>query len=63
MHCGWKINDTVALKKVPSFLHVSHLSAPTPYRSILRTLSVPDHDGGRPIEVNICILITHMVYL
>jgi hypothetical protein len=24
---------------------------------------VPDHDGGRPIEVNACILITHMVYL
>ncbi len=26
-------------------------------------LAVPDHDGGRPIEVNACILITHMVYL
>ncbi len=26
-------------------------------------LSVPDHDGGRPMEVNACILITHMVYL
>ncbi len=26
-------------------------------------LSVPDHDRGRPIEVNACILITHMVYL
>jgi hypothetical protein len=26
-------------------------------------LTVPDHDGGRPIEVNACILITHMVYL
>jgi hypothetical protein len=25
--------------------------------------TVPDHDGGRPIEVNACILITHMVYL
>ncbi len=25
--------------------------------------SVPDHDGGRPTEVNACILITHMVYL
>ncbi len=24
---------------------------------------VPDHNGGRPIEVNACILITHMVYL
>jgi hypothetical protein len=24
---------------------------------------VPDHDGGRPMEVNACILITHMVYL
>jgi hypothetical protein len=24
---------------------------------------VPDHDGGRPIKVNACILITHMVYL
>ncbi len=23
---------------------------------------VPDHDGGRPTEVNACILITHMVY-
>ncbi len=22
---------------------------------------VPDHDGGRPIEVNACILITHRV--
>ncbi len=26
-------------------------------------LSVPDHNEGRPIEVNACILITHMVYL
>ncbi len=26
-------------------------------------LIVPDHVGGRPIEVNACILITHMVYL
>ncbi len=25
--------------------------------------AVPDHNGGRPIEVNACILITHMVYL
>ncbi len=25
--------------------------------------TVPDHDGGRPMEVNACILITHMVYL
>ncbi len=24
---------------------------------------VPDHDGGRQMEVNACILITHMVYL
>jgi hypothetical protein len=23
----------------------------------------PDHDGGRPMEVNACILTTHMVYL
>jgi hypothetical protein len=26
-------------------------------------IRVPDHDGGRPMEVNACILITHMVYL
>jgi hypothetical protein len=26
-------------------------------------ITVPDHDGGRPMEVNACILITHMVYL
>jgi hypothetical protein len=32
-------------------------------RSVLYRISVPDHDGGRPIEVNACILITHMVYL
>jgi hypothetical protein len=25
--------------------------------------TVPDHNGGRPMEVNACILITHMVYL
>jgi hypothetical protein len=25
--------------------------------------TVPDHDGGWPIEVNACILITQMVYL
>jgi hypothetical protein len=31
--------------------------------SLPSMLSVPDHDGGRPIEVNACILITHMVYL
>ncbi len=24
---------------------------------------IPDHDGGRPMEVNACILTTHMVYL
>jgi hypothetical protein len=24
---------------------------------------VPDHDGGRPMEVNACILIIHMVYI
>jgi hypothetical protein len=24
---------------------------------------VPDHNGGRPMEVNACILITHRVYL
>jgi hypothetical protein len=24
---------------------------------------VPDHDGRRPMEVNACIFITHMVYL
>ncbi len=29
----------------------------------LLCVSVPDHDGGRPMEVNACILITHMVYL
>jgi hypothetical protein len=29
----------------------------------VHTVLVPDHDGGRPIEVNACILITHMVYL
>jgi hypothetical protein len=26
-------------------------------------IGVPDHDGGWPMEVNACILITHMVYL
>jgi hypothetical protein len=31
--------------------------------STLRRVLVPDHDGGRPMEVNACILITHMVYL
>jgi hypothetical protein len=31
---------------------------------VLKVISiVPDHDGGRPTEVNACILITHMVYL
>ncbi len=29
----------------------------------LLIVPVPDHDGGRPMEVNACILITHMVYL
>jgi hypothetical protein len=29
----------------------------------LTTPSVPDHDGGRPMEAKACILITHMVYL
>jgi hypothetical protein len=24
---------------------------------------VPDQDGGQPMEVNACILITHIVYL
>ncbi len=32
-------------------------------RKSVAVTSVPDHDGGRPIEVNTCILITHMVYL
>ncbi len=34
----------------------------TEVKNLVR-LSVPDHDGGRPMEVNACILITHMVYL
>jgi hypothetical protein len=29
----------------------------------LEEVTVPDHDGGWPMEVNACILITHMVYL
>jgi hypothetical protein len=32
------------------------------HESVLKIV-VPDHDGGRPMEVNACILITHMVYL
>jgi hypothetical protein len=31
--------------------------------STVGDIIVPDHDGGRPTEVNACILITHMVYL
>ncbi len=32
-------------------------------RNVFNKVPVPDHDGGRPMEVNACILITHMVYL
>jgi hypothetical protein len=28
-----------------------------------RIIPVPDHDRGRPMEVNACILTTHTVYL
>jgi hypothetical protein len=31
--------------------------------TVQNKLNVPDHDGGRPMEVNACILTTHMVYL
>ncbi len=34
-----------------------------PKQLFVNNVNVPDHDGGRPIEVNACILITHMVYL
>jgi hypothetical protein len=30
---------------------------------VFHNITVPDHDGGRPTEINACILITHMVYL
>jgi hypothetical protein len=40
------------LERLTYFWHISSV-----------TWSVPDHDGGRPMEVNACILITHMVYL
>ncbi len=32
-------------------------------RWVRNIIVVPDHDGGRPMEVNACILITNMVYL
>ncbi len=31
--------------------------------NLVQVKCVPEHDGGRPMEVNACILITHMVYL
>jgi hypothetical protein len=39
------------------------ISLSVPWIRLSPELLVPDHDGGRPIEVNACILITHMVYL
>ncbi len=33
------------------------------FTDVLADVNVRDHDGGRPMEVNACILITHMVYL
>jgi hypothetical protein len=41
--------------------HIVQLAADN--LSSLSLIIVPDHDGGRPMEVNACILITHMVYL
>jgi hypothetical protein len=31
--------------------------------TFITVLIVPNHNGGQPMEVNACILITHMVYL
>jgi hypothetical protein len=41
--------------------HQKYLMWKTPWSR--EYLTVPDHNGGRPIEVNACILIIHMVYL
>jgi hypothetical protein len=47
--------------------HSSHCRAMNfpllPKRTTLLAITVPNHDGGRPMEVNACILTTHMVYL
>ncbi len=46
------------------FVHVGEgLKRDDMYVVMEMFICVPDHDGGRPIEVNACILITHMVYL
>ncbi len=47
-------------------LHVVPLPCYDHAVAVILMVNVPDHDGGRPIEVNACmysILITHMVYL
>jgi hypothetical protein len=41
--------------------HLPLACSKIPLECIFRT--VPDHDGGQPMEVNACILTTHMVYL
>jgi hypothetical protein len=66
------VNVAGALMKRPSLERPSNILTPTeclPHGTSTQcnvlglTMSVPDHDGGRPMEVNACILITHMVYL
>jgi hypothetical protein len=61
--------DSLGLS-APVSLHIVcqlSLAIPTPLLQggflNLNILIVPDHDGGRPIEENACILITHWVYL
>ncbi len=39
-----------------------HIQFPS-YRYDNYTLTVPDHDGGRPKQINAWFLYTHMVYL
>ncbi len=46
--------------EIPCIIFTLHLRYLVKF---LPCTSFPDHDGGQPMEVNACILITHMVYL
>ncbi len=51
---------------IVSFVNSSEILSHTfrrPLKGLCQKISVPDHDGGRPEEVNSCVLNSYMVYL
>ncbi len=54
---------TVLYVEQMSFFKLAFLAHVYLHGVLRYTLPVPDHDGGRPEEVNSCVLNSYMVYL